>query len=130
MERKKTALELFRSSHNCSQSVFAAFADKDSIDQETAKAVAAGFGAGMGRRQATCGAVTGAVMAIGLAGFDPADMAGSKLGVYEKTRRFIDEFERRMGGVSCRSLLGVDLNTPEGVAEAKQKNLFGFAVHW
>ena len=124
MDKKDIALELFRTSHNCSQAVFTACADKSRIDAVTAKSVAAGFGGGIGRTQATCGAVTGAIMAIGVSQFDPADIVESKRHIGDLTRAFMNEFELREGSVSCRLLLGVDLNTPEGVEEARSKALF------
>ena len=124
MNRKDVALDLFENSHNCSQAVFTAYADKARIDPDTAKAVAAGFGGGIGRTQGVCGAVTGAVMAIGVSLFDPGDLPGSKRLVGETSRAFMQKFEDREDSVECRSLIGVDLNTEEGVEEAQRKELF------
>ena len=125
MNKKDMALELFRNSHNCAQAVFAACADKERIDTDTAKSVAAGFGEGIGGTQATCGAVTGAIMAIGVSCFDPLDIVCSKRRVGDLIRTFLSEFERREGSLFCRLLLGVDLSTQEGVEEAQNRDLFG-----
>ena len=124
MDKKDKALELFRNSHNCAQAVFTACADRRRIDADTAKSVAAGFGGGIGGTQATCGAVTGAVMAIGVSYFDPVNIVDSKRRVGDLTRTFLNEFERREGSLICRLLLGVDLSTPEGVEEARNNALF------
>ena len=53
--------------YGCSQAVFIPFAEQYSLDHETANAISANFRAGMLTGQ-TCGAVTGALMALGLAG--------------------------------------------------------------
>jgi C_GCAxxG_C_C family probable redox protein len=63
MESADTALKLFRAGRNCAQSVVCAFAARLGVDENTALRAAAGFGGGIGSRQLTCGAVTGAVMA-------------------------------------------------------------------
>ena len=55
--------------YNCCQSVFLPFAERAGMDHETAARVAAVFGSGM-NRGATCGAVTGALMVLGMLGYD------------------------------------------------------------
>ena len=77
----------------------------------------------MGRDQKTCGAVTGAIMAIGCKYYDRSDPAGSKEKAYAKTREFLESFEKRNGSSDCIDLLGVDLNTDEGKKEYREKGL-------
>ncbi|MBO6047153.1 MAG: C_GCAxxG_C_C family protein [Erysipelotrichaceae bacterium] len=55
--------------YNCNQAVFIPFAAALGIDETTAMAIGANFGAGM-RMAATCGAITGGLMALGLYGID------------------------------------------------------------
>jgi len=62
--REKEALDYFRNGFNCAQAVFTPFAKENGISESLALKIACGFGAGMGRLQATCWAVTGAYMAI------------------------------------------------------------------
>ena len=72
MDRKARAQELrdIQERHyNCCQAVLIPFAEELGMDHETAYRLAAHVGGGM-RRQATCGAVTGALMALGMAGAD------------------------------------------------------------
>ena len=52
---------------NCCQSVLVPFADQCGLSKEAAYQLGAHFGAGM-KHGSTCGAVTGALMALGLAG--------------------------------------------------------------
>jgi len=53
--------------YNCAQAVFMAFADKASLDLDTADKIASNFGAGM-KTGSVCGAVTGGLMVLGLFG--------------------------------------------------------------
>ena len=81
MDREKIALENFNQGLNCAQSVFCVFAQEGGLSREKALLVASCFGGGM-RCGEVCGAVTGALMAIGLNfGFisvqNPADKARS-----------------------------------------------------
>lgn len=125
MDSADTALEDFRRlGYNCAQSVACAFAQRLGIDDRTARLMASGFGGGIGREQLTCGAVTGAVMAIGCRWFDPGNIAGTKALVYEKTREVLRRFKELHGTISCRELLGVDLKTPEGQKQAREQDLF------
>lgn len=66
MERSEHAKELFLGGNNCAQSVLLSFAKDFGFSKELALKVSAGFGGGMGRVQGTCGAVTGAIMVLGI----------------------------------------------------------------
>ncbi len=123
MDSPDKARAWFRVGYNCAQSVMCAFSGSLGIDERTVKLMASGFGGGMGREQLTCGAVAGAVMAVGCRWFDPDDAAGSKERVYAKTREVLRRFRELHGSVSCRELLGVDLSTPEGKKRMKEQDL-------
>lgn len=116
----------FKQGYSCSQSVFSALAERWNIQPELSLRIAAGFGGGLARSARTCGCVTGAIMAIGLAqpSVSPEANKLEKEKTYARCRRFMDEFERRHGSTICLALLGCDLSTPEGLAEARQKGLF------
>lgn len=59
--------------YNCAQGVLVPFAPRFGLDEETAFRVGADFGGGM-RVASVCGAITGGLMVLGLAGFDqPSD---------------------------------------------------------
>ena len=120
------ALVHFEEGFNCSQSVFLAFAPTLGLDRETALRVAAPFGGGMGRTGETCGAVSGALMAIGLkyAQPDPDDKQ-PKEKTYELAKEFLNRFGARNNGcVKCRELLGCEIDTPEGQQRAREQGLF------
>ena len=123
-ERVNKAVQNFGSGYNCSQAVLTAFCDLFDMPADTGLAIAAGFGAGIGGLQKTCGAVSGAVMLIGLRFYDADDVSGSKRLVYEKVRDFVAKFDKRSGSSSCRDILGVDLSTEEGAQKARDEGLF------
>ena len=80
MNRADRAEELFRQGYNCSQSVFAAFADAVGMTTEEAAKLASPFGAGFGKLREVCGAVSGMTMVAGrLNGYDdPSDYEAKK----------------------------------------------------
>ena len=84
---------------------------KDVIPQ-----IAFGFAGGIGNTGAVCGAVVGAVMAIGLKLGRAETMEGMfhNLGLAREFRR---RFEAEMGEIGCRELTGLDLTKDEGQAE-------------
>ena len=55
--------------YNCAQSVVVAFSDVIGLTDEQCYNMAAHFGSGM-RHGSTCGAVTGALMVLGMMGYD------------------------------------------------------------
>jgi len=119
------ALALFSQNYNCAQSVLAACGGPLGLPRETALRVAGPFGAGIGRMGGTCGAVSGAFMAIGLkyARTGPDEDAAKEKG-YALAREFAARFTQRHKSTICRELLGCDLSTPEGMRCAKEQKLF------
>jgi C_GCAxxG_C_C family probable redox protein len=116
---------MFDQEFSCAQSVFAVFADPADVDRETALRLASGFGGGLARTGETCGAVTGAVLALGLrhCGAPPTDPQ-SKHAAYPPVREFLARFRALHGAVTCRELLGVDISTEAGMERARGQDLF------
>jgi len=87
--------------------------------------LATGFGAGMAMMQKTCGAVTGAYMAIGAKyGRINPDDSDARDKTYSLIETFNQRFIEMHGSLNCKELLGVDLKTPEGAEEAEQGAYF------
>jgi C_GCAxxG_C_C family probable redox protein len=125
MSRAERAVAYFDQGFNCSQSVCTAFAEQFGVDHETALKIAAGFGSGMGRMAGTCGAVTGAFMAIGLKyGAVKGEDKQAKETTYAQVRAFAKRFADRHGTLVCKELLECDISTPEGLKQAHEQNLF------
>ncbi|MBN1575631.1 MAG: C_GCAxxG_C_C family protein [Chitinispirillaceae bacterium] len=89
------------------------------LSEDTALKIAAGFGGGMGRKQEVCGAVTGAIMVIGLLyGRGNNDSQTKNETSYLKVRQFIDSFKKEYGTIVCKNLLnGCCLLTEAGQKE-------------
>lgn len=125
MTRAEKALSLFASGFNCAQAVLGAFAKDYDLEEAKALRLACGFGGGMGCTARTCGAVTGAFMVIGLryGNYEKGDKESKPL-TYRKVKEFIEEFEKRHGSIECRQLIGIDISSEQGLAEAREKKLF------
>ncbi len=118
------AVELFAQHYNCAQSVFGALGPGEGLDCETCLVVASAFGGGIARTGETCGAVAGALMALGVrAGGATLTDPEAKAKVYVEAREFMKRFRERHGGLTCRELLGCDIGTPEGQREMKERDL-------
>ncbi len=84
----------------------------------------AAFGGGITRRGGMCGAVAGALMVIGLAyGRTRPDDEVAKEFTYDLSDEFIALFTEKHGSIICRDLLGVDISKPEGLKEARERDL-------
>ena len=95
-DRAARALDYFHQGYNCSQSVFAAFADVCGLTEETALKLSSPLGAGIGRMREVCGAFCGMSM-----------LAGSLYGNSSAS------FKQEFGTLYCRELLGL---SPESLA--------------
>ena len=120
------AIACFDEGFSCSQAVFSVFAPQWGLDRMTALKVASPFGGGMGRLGETCGAVTGALMAIGLKyGQTIGEDRAAKEKSYELARQFAERFKaRNQGCLTCRELLGADISTPEGLQKVRETHAF------
>ncbi|MCJ7610636.1 MAG: C-GCAxxG-C-C family protein, partial [Candidatus Aminicenantes bacterium] len=98
--RANRAIGLFRQGYNCSQAVLAAFAPRLGLERDKAFRLAQSFGAGLARLGETCGAVTGALMVIGLKyGKVRAKDEAAKEKTYRLVREFMDRFRSRHGSL-------------------------------
>ncbi len=86
------------------------------MEKDINPAIASLFAGGLGNTGAVCGAVAGAVMAIGLklSRADTMDEGLRRLAVAQEFRR---RFEAEMETINCRELTGLDLTTQEGLAQ-------------
>jgi C_GCAxxG_C_C family probable redox protein len=86
------------------------------IESPVIPRVATALGGGMGGLGSVCGAVTGALMAIGLV-HGREEPWQSRDQAYALAQQVYRGFQEKMGSVFCRELTGLDLTTPEGHKE-------------
>lgn len=122
--KPEQAVERFEQTFSCSQAVFSVYAPEFGIGMETALKIAGAFGGGMARMGETCGAVTGAFMAIGLKyGKTIAEDEPAKEKTYQIVLEFVKRFKSRNNSIVCKELTGCDMSSPEGLKAFKEKNL-------
>lgn len=113
MNRADRAIELFNNNFNCSQAVFTVFATEYGISEELALKLATSFGGGA-RSGEMCGAVSGALMVLGLKyGHFNAENNEQKQKAYSLVNEFVNRFKEINRSIVCRDLLGYDLSKPD-----------------
>lgn len=100
LERADKALEYKHKGYNCCQAVTAALAEEIGIDSEKLLNLSAGFGAGMGNMEGTCGALVGAVVAAG------GVTRGN--GSMRLARQISERFAQQCGSIRCKDIKGVE----------------------
>lgn len=124
MTKAEQAIDFFGKGFNCAQSVLAVFCRDLGLDKKTALHMASPFGAGM-RQGEVCGAVSGALMVLGLsAGFSKAEDLSKKQKVNKLSEEFVQAFKTENESIICRELLGYDISLPKDYAILQEKGLF------
>jgi len=119
------AKQRFLDHFNCTIAILEAFAPKYGAPLEHIRKIATPFAAGMWLGK-TCGAVTGAVMALGLAyGRTAAKDSHADALMPAKVKELYTLVQAEFGpDLDCSALLGTDMGTPEGVKKAADLGLF------
>ncbi len=121
LTKTEQALELFSAKYSCAQSVLMVFAPDFGLDDITAAKIACALGGGISHLGLTCGAVTGAMLVLGLKyGGSPEKKERTYLAVQE----FVRHFSEMYGSINCTDLLGYDLSQPSQLQEARENGIF------
>lgn len=124
-DRVYLAESRFDQGFHCAQSVLAAYAD-GGLSEEAALKMGAAL-AGGSTVGGECGAVAAGYLVLGLKhGRTVPDFGDveKERELFDRIRRFVEEFRKRHGAITCRELLGVDVFTREGLAEGRRQGLF------
>jgi C_GCAxxG_C_C family probable redox protein len=116
------ARQTFARELNCAESVLLTMARYWGLRPACIPQIASPFGAGMGRCGLTCGAVTGALMAIGLK-MGRRTPEKDNRACYGAARKFMSKFEKRFGDTACYGLTGVEVWTAAGRREWKKQGM-------
>lgn len=124
MDNVELTNKYFADKYLCSQAVFAAFASQYGLTEEQALKIGASFGSGMCKGE-VCGAVTGALMVIGLKyGQCNMEDTDSRIKTNQLTALLMDRFKEENGSYLCKELLGYDLSKKEELEKIKELGLF------
>jgi len=107
-EYVEKARSLNESGYNCAQAVACAFLDQVAIDEKTLFAIMEGFGGGMGGRNGTCGAVSGAVALTSLLSSKGDVASGTKAATYALGESIVADFLLQNKSLVCKDLRGLE----------------------
>jgi C_GCAxxG_C_C family probable redox protein len=106
---------------NCAQAIFAKYGPQMSsgkVDCESCMQIASAYGGGINLTGNVCGAITGALMALGI------KYGGNVQEVTKASSQLIDEFTSINGSIICRDLVGPDLFDNEDLRKGFEQELF------
>jgi C_GCAxxG_C_C family probable redox protein len=118
------AVSHFKQDYNCAQSVLLTMQEYYGIRRNRLiPRIATAFGGGIGRRGSLCGALTGAIMAIGLKHGTDKPVLIEKEKAYTLALEFYEQFVKECGSPFCRELIGYDLTNPEELERLRKSNV-------
>jgi C_GCAxxG_C_C family probable redox protein len=101
---------VFPDSLNCAQTVLTIMYEKRDLQISNPEYLVAGFGGGIGVQGEVCGAVAGAVIAIGvLVARKEKDILEHKKTAYGLAAKFLKKFKENYSTAICSELLGYDI---------------------
>ena len=111
---------------SCCSGVLAVYAAEVGMDQDLAGAAGRGMAGGIGGLGNVCGAVSGAVMAIGLKTTNENNIHDMQAGMkaMETVREFVARFEEQHSSIQCSELIGYDISSTEKSMLAMKENAF------
>ena len=101
MDRKEKAVDLKHNGCNCCQAVLCAYEDKLSLQKEELMRIGAAYGVGMGCMEATCGALCGAEVILGLQEYEGRPILKDAADLHKA-------FTEKCGASICKDLKGRD----------------------
>ena len=128
--RVEGAISCMEDGMNCAQAIFSVYGQHLGVDRDTCLKIASVFGGGINQTGNVCGAVTGAIMAIGLkhgeAGIREKQEIQEILDVksFKVAREFTKKFTERNVTIICRELINHDLLTAEDIEHAFKTGAF------
>jgi C_GCAxxG_C_C family probable redox protein len=121
---QEKAADYFKQDYNCAQSVLLAMQEYYDIPKnELIPRIATAFGGGIGRRGSICGALTGAIMSIGLKYGTDKTVLIEKEKAYKIALKFYDQFAKECGSPFCKELIGFDLTDPEDLEKLRKSDV-------
>jgi C_GCAxxG_C_C family probable redox protein len=119
------AVAMFDEGYSCAQSLLGVYGPLFGLDRENALRLAAPFAGGISRTDGPCGAVTGAILVLGLkyGHSHPDDEAGADR-IRQLTRDFLARYRERKGSTLCTDILGANLSVPADLERVEAGDLY------
>ena len=117
---REEAIAIHEKGFNCAQCVLCACTKYTGLDENISLAISSGFGGGV-RSGEICGAISGAVMALGYAAAktDPSD-PGAKQKASAAARECVSSFRAKYGCVRCLDLKKAGVSCDELIQNGAQ----------
>lgn len=122
MNNVERTVDLFSAGLNCSQAILTVFGDSYGVDAEMAAKLGRPLGGGIGHLAKTCGAVTAAVLVLGMAK-DHQDEGEARKASHSCVQDLFRRFAALHGTTECKELLGADMSTAEGLKKVQEEKL-------
>ncbi|MGO9120674.1 MAG: C-GCAxxG-C-C family protein [Desulfomonilaceae bacterium] len=122
MNNVEKTVDLFSTGLNCSQAILTVFGESLGLDAEMAAKLGRPLGGGMGHLAKTCGAVTAAVLILGMAK-DHQDEGKARKASHSFVQDLFRHFTDAHGTTECKELLGADMSTEEGLKKVQEEKL-------
>lgn len=124
--RVEEALSNMQKYGSCCTGVLASYSPELGIQKELAAGLGRGMAGGIGGLGNVCGAVSGAVLVIGLKTTNHENLTDRAAGfkTMETVRKFVSKFEERHSSIKCRELIGHDISTLENIEAAMKANAY------
>ncbi len=124
-QKKLRAICDLENGFNCAQSVFRQFSQENGVPESVSLRIASGFGGGL-KMAKTCGAVSGAIMSLGLIfGYENPEDQKTIDRMNEITLQFLDDFKKKYQTTDCKDLLGIDVSVPGNRQKARESGIMG-----
>ena len=125
-ESAALAKKFFSGKYNCSQSTMKAILVGMKMDFDQVMPLAAGLGAGVAHEGNACGAVTGAIAALGvLESRLHTDALEQKEAAYAAGEEFVRRFKQKYGTILCNKLTGIEMTDTKARKDAVDDGTFG-----
>ncbi|HDT13946.1 MAG TPA: C_GCAxxG_C_C family protein [Candidatus Aminicenantes bacterium] len=111
---------------SCCTGVLATYSPELGIEKDLAAGLGRGMAGGIGGLGHVCGAVSGAVLVIGLkaTNSDNIDDMTAGLKTMDTVKEFVSKFEEKHSTIMCRDLIGHDISTAEKREAAMKANAY------
>jgi len=124
MNKSELASEYLKKGYNCAQAIIKTYVGDVGMNEEEAVKMTSVMGGGIGRTGHICGAVSGAALIIGMKfGSTDNTVKHARAKAYQKAKELLEKFAAKNKSILCKELLGYDISTREGLAQARESGV-------